>query len=208
MTAWQANGSAPFPGDLDTRATLLGRLRTTPDDPDVWSEFVDIYGRVILRWCHRWGVQSSDAEDVVQNVLLSLATRMRDFEYDPGRSFRAWLKTVALHELQHYVAKQRKAVQGSGADAFADRLETIEAREDLVRRLEDAFDQELLQQAAARVRLRVDPRSWEAFHCLAIQGLSGAEAARRLGMEVGTVFVARSRVQRLLRDEIARLEQA
>jgi RNA polymerase sigma-70 factor (ECF subfamily) len=42
---------------------------------------------------------------------------------------------------------------------------------------------------------------------MAIDGLSAVEVAQRLGMKVATVFVARSRVQRMLREEIARLEQ-
>jgi RNA polymerase sigma-70 factor (ECF subfamily) len=186
---------------------LLGRLRATPDDPVAWSEFVDVYGATVLGWCHRWGLQQSDAEDVTQNVLLKLSTHMRKFEYDPARGFRAWLKTVAVHELQAYVARQRKAVQGTGRDTIAQRLETIEAREDLARSLEEVFDQELLQQAAALVRDRVEARSWEAFQLLAVQGVSGAEAANRLGMTIAAVFMSRSRIQRMIREEIAHLEQ-
>jgi len=37
-------------------------------------------------------------------------------------------------------------------------LTAIEARDDLARRLAEAFDEESLKEAAARVRLRVDPR--------------------------------------------------
>jgi len=65
----------------------------------------------------------------------------------------------------------------------------------------------LLKEAAARVRLRVEPRTWDAFHLLAIEGRSGAEVARRLEMKVATVFVARSKVQRMLCEEITRLDQ-
>jgi hypothetical protein len=56
-------------------------------------------------------------------------------------------------------------------------------------------------------RLRVEPRTWDAFHLLAIEGRSGAEVARHLEMKVATVFVARSKVQRMLREEVMRLEQ-
>ena len=45
------------------------------------------------------------------------------------------------------------------------------------------------------------------FELLAIQGCSGAEVAERLKMKVATVFVARSKVQRMLREELARLEK-
>lgn len=112
------------------------------------------------------------------------------------------------HERQRFLTKRRKAGQARGGDAAVARLAGIEAREEFERRLEDSFDPEVLQHAAAHVRRRVDPKTWEAFHLLAVEGCSGAEAARQLGIGVGTAFVARSRVQRMLRDEIARLEQA
>jgi predicted DNA-binding protein (UPF0251 family) len=57
-----------------------------------------------------------------------------------------------------------------------------------------------------RVQLRVQPHTWEAFRLTAQEGLSGAEAAGRLGIKVATVFVARNKVQNMLRDEVRRLE--
>jgi RNA polymerase sigma-70 factor (ECF subfamily) len=76
----------------------------------------------------------------------------------------------------------------------------------LAHRLEQEYDAELLEAARARVRLRVGPQSWEAFRLLALEGRSGAEAAALLGMRLGTVFMARSRVQKMLQEEIRRLE--
>jgi RNA polymerase sigma factor (sigma-70 family) len=191
----------------DTRVTLVGRLIATPNDPAAWSEFVEWYGRKIYLWCRAWGLQESDAQDVTQDVFLNLSVRMTDFRYDPRGSFRAWLKTVTHNAWQDYVAGQRKPGRGSGRESALERLADIEARDDLTRRLAEAFDQELLKEAAARVRLRVEPRTWHAFHLLAVEGLSGAEVAQRLEMKVATVFVARSKVQRMLRDEVTRLEQ-
>ena len=88
-----------------------------------------------------------------------------------------------------------------------ERLAAVEAQEDLACRLAEAFDQEVLKEAAARVRLRVEPRTWDAFHLLAVEGRSGAEAAQQLRMKVATVFVARSKVQRMLREEVSRLDR-
>ena len=87
-----------------------------------------------------------------------------------------------------------------------EQLRTVEAREDLARRLDDVFDRKLLDEAAARVRQRVAPRTWQAFELTAVQGRSGAEAAAALGMKVATVFVARSKVQKMLQEEVQRLE--
>jgi RNA polymerase sigma-70 factor (ECF subfamily) len=56
--------------------------------------------------------------------------------------------------------------------------------------------------------LRVQPHTWEAFVLTAVEGLSGAEAASRLGMQVGAVYVARGKVQRMLQEEVRRLEES
>ena len=81
--------------DSRTSASLLGRLGADPKDAAAWSEFVRRYGRKILLWCQQWNLQPADAEDVTQNVLLLVARQMSSFRYDPQRSFRAWLKTIA-----------------------------------------------------------------------------------------------------------------
>ena len=191
---------------FDTRVTLLGRLRATPNDPAVWSEFVDWYGRNILAWCRAWGLQESDAQDVTQEVFLNLSSKMHSFCYDNKGSFRAWLKTLTRRAWHAYSTKQRKAGRGSGDEVTHEILNELKAREDLTQRLEEAFDQELLKEASNLVQLRVEPRTWDAFYLLAVQGLTGADVAARLGMKVATVFVARSKVQRMLREELARLE--
>ena len=195
------------PSNFNTRVTLLGRLRATPDDPAIWAEFVDWYGRNIHAWCRVWGLQESDAQDVTQEVFLNLSVQMHGFCYDPKGSFRAWLKTLTRRAWQVYAKKQRKAGRGSGDDAELESLANLQARKDLSQRLEEAFDQEMLKEASNLVRLRVDPRTWEAFELLAIQGLTGAEVASRLKMKVATAFVARSKVQRMLREELTRLER-
>ena len=195
------------PSEFATRVTLLGRLRAAPDDPAAWSEFVAWYGGKIYAWCRAWGLQEADAQDVTQEVFLNLSVRMHDFRYDPRGSFRAWLKTLTHHAWRDYLEKQRRPGRGSGSESVMERLAAVAAQEDLASRLAEAFDQEVLKEAAARVRLRIEPRTWDAFNLLAIEGRSGAEVARRLRMKVATVFVARSKVQRMLREEVSRLDR-
>ena len=89
-----------------------------------------------------------------------------------------------------------------------DRLHSIEARDDLERRLIEAFDLELFENAKACVRSRVAPRTWEAFELTAIEGLSGAEAAQRLGMQVAAVFMAKSNVKKMIQEQIDLLDRA
>ncbi|HEY1376882.1 MAG TPA: sigma-70 family RNA polymerase sigma factor [Gemmataceae bacterium] len=191
--------------DSETSATLLARLRQAPTDQAAWAQFTDRYGRKIYAWCRQWNLQEADAEDVTQTVLLKLAEKMQTFDYDRERSFRAWLKTVTRNAWNDFWSGRKAAVAAGGSQAV-EMLQTVEAREDLVRRLDDEFDRELLDEASARVRLRVTPRTWQAFERTAVQGQSGAEAAAALGMKVATVFVARSKVQKMLQEEIRKLE--
>jgi RNA polymerase sigma factor (sigma-70 family) len=189
-----------------TSESLLGRLGGNPGDGAAWREFVKRYGRKIYLWCRHWGLQEADAQDVTQNVLLKVARQMQTFRYDPNKSFRGWLKTIAHAAWCDWLDDQRRAGQGSGDTDVMRQLATLEGRDDLTRRLEAEYDQELLEAASARVRLRVEAHTWAAFRLLAFEGLSGAEAADRLGMKVGAVFVAKSKVQKLLKEEIQELE--
>jgi RNA polymerase sigma factor (sigma-70 family) len=191
---------------LRTRASLLLRLRAEPDDQAAWKEFVARYGPLIYGWCRRWRVQPADAEDIAQNVLLKLAHHLRNFSYDPARRFRGLLRTLTHHAWSDFVEGWRRAVPGSGDSTIDDILDSVPARDDLVGRLEAGFDQELLELASARVRERVEAHSWEAFRLTALEGCSGAEAAKRLGVRVGAVFKTKNRIQKMLSEEVQRLE--
>lgn len=195
--------------DSATHVTLLERLyRKGAADEAAWAEFVEKYGPHIYKWCRSWRLQQADAEDVTQQVLLKLAEQMKHFIYDPDKSFRAWLKTVTFYAWRSFVNGLSDRERGSGDSGVQHVLLSVEAREDLVRRLEEEFDRELLERAVVRVRLRVQPHTWEAFRLTALEGLPGAEVATRLNMKVANVYVARSTVQRLLQEESRKLDIA
>jgi RNA polymerase sigma-70 factor (ECF subfamily) len=195
------------PSALRTRSSLLGRLRHDPHDQSAWNEFVQRYSPKIHAWCRAWHLQEADAQDVTQAVLVRLAAKMRTFVYDPAGSFRGWLKTLTRHAWSDFVADRQRAVTGSGDSEAVKALQTVQARDDLETRLNEVFDLELLELAAERVRQRVEARTWEAFQLTALDGLAGAEAAARLGMQVAAVFKAKSNVQKLLQEEIAQMEK-
>lgn len=190
-----------------TRITLLGQLRRDPNNQVAWAEFVDHYGPTIMRWCGKWRLQEADAQDVTQNVLLRLADKLRTFTYDPARSFRAWLKTIAHHACADFMESRQRPGLGSGDSNIAQLLLNAEARQDLLNHLEGEFDREILDQAMFQVRLRVAPQTWQAFWLTAMDGLSGAEAAERIPMQVAQVYVAKRRVQKMLKEEVVRLEE-
>jgi RNA polymerase sigma-70 factor (ECF subfamily) len=194
----------PEPDGSVTSPSLLGRLAREPSDQDAWREFVRRYGPRIHAWCRSRGVGGNDAEDLTQVVLARLTARMRHFTYDPSRSFRGWLRALtrnACHDA--LVAIHRPDVGGRGWDELA---RDAEAREDLVHRLEEEFDLELLDEAKARVRSRVAEHTWEAFRLTAVEGLPAPRVAGLLAMKVTAVYLAKSRVVALLRDEIRSLE--
>ena len=148
----------------------------------------------------------ADAEDVTQIVLVKLAQKLGSFQYDPSQRFRGWLKTITYHALSDYVQARRRPGQGGGGDEVTQVLESLEARDDLVRQLGEEFDRELLEEAMRRVERLVAPHHWQAFRLTALENLSGAEAAQRLGMKVATLFTTKSKVQKLIQEEVRRLE--
>jgi RNA polymerase sigma factor (sigma-70 family) len=189
-----------------TSVTLLGRLRRDPNDQPAWNDFVARYRPQILRWCRRWRLQESDAEDVTQVVLLKLNGLMTTFVYDPSKSFRGWLKTLTHHAWRDLVADRRRVGLGSGDSAMREFFESLEAGDDLVRHLEEEFRRELMDRAMLVVRPRVAPRTWDAFRLTALEGCSGAAAAAQLEMKVAHLYVAKSEVKKMIQDEIRKLE--
>jgi RNA polymerase sigma-70 factor (ECF subfamily) len=153
--------------------TLLGRLCRDPANQAYWAEFVDRYWAKIYGWCRQWGLQEADAQDVTQDVLLRLAGRIRHFRYDPGKSFLAWLMTVTRHAYVDFLDHRQQLGRGSGDSQVLEMLRGVEARDDLLKKLDEEFDRELLEEAMARVRLRVAPQTWEAFRLTAPEGLRG-----------------------------------
>lgn len=189
-----------------TRVTLLSRLRENPSDQASWDEFVERYGRHIYRWCRQWNLQDADAEDVTQDILMKLTQKLRAFAYDPTRSFRGWLKTIAHHAWRDFEDGRRHARSAAGGSQVQEMMLTLEARDDLVQKLEEAFDLELLEAAKVRVRLRVAPHTWEAFRLVAIEGMPVTEVAEKVHMQTAMVYVAKSKVQKMLQEEIGKLD--
>jgi RNA polymerase sigma-70 factor (ECF subfamily) len=190
--------------DSQTSVTLLELLRQQPKDTDAWDRFVRRYRPKIYAWCREWGLQEADAEDVAQEVLVKLTDKMVGFRYDSSRCFRAWLKTITQHAWSDLIASRHRSVAGHPHAM----LTSLEARADLEKRIEETFDREVFELAVDRVKARVAKPTWDAFRLTAIERQSGVEAAQRLGVPVASVFVAKHRVQKMLKQEVSRLEDA
>jgi RNA polymerase sigma factor (sigma-70 family) len=194
------------PANPSTSLSLLKKLKVQPTDEHAWREFIERYGAKILGWCRSWGLQDADAADVTQTVLLRLARNIQRYDEHRG-SFRAWLKTVS-HHAWYDLIKTRGHQVIKGGEAMERRLNSEHARDDLTRQLESAWDEELLELASDRVRLRVHPNTWKAFELVAMESVPGQEAADRLGLRISSVYRARSVVLKMLREEAQSLEQS
>ena len=166
--------------DVNTSITLMMRLRQAPADPQAWEEFVRRYQPMIRDWCLRRGSKPEDAEDVAQEVLLKLLAAMKTFQYDPARSFRAWLKTVT-HNAWHDFVKSHRRESTEDPDRFQAILDSRTALDDLGSWMEDAFERELLDLAMRRVERRVKPANWRAFRLTAIDRARAPRPRRSWG---------------------------
>src|SRR5262249_38647700 len=190
-----------------TGSALLVLLRD-PADPLAWSAFVERYAPTIYGWCPRRRLPEADRPGVTQGGLPRLVRRLHAFRYDPSRgTFRGWLRTVTRHAWYDYRDSQQRA-GGAGDSAAYERLQTVAARDGLFQALEDVFDFEVLEEAKARVQMKVTPRDWKIFQDLAVEGRPARLVAQELHMSVPAVRMAKKRVQDRLRDEISRLEEA
>jgi RNA polymerase sigma-70 factor (ECF subfamily) len=188
-----------------TRPSLLVRLRDS-QDRDAWRQFVDIYVPLIYGFARRGGLQDADAADVTQEALCAVARAIKRLEYDPNRgSFRAWLLTVVRSKIANWRTRQeRNHVQDRDCGA-QDELDNMPAPIE-----ETAWDQEyerrIFQLAAAQVRGQFEEASWQAFWQTALEGKSGKEVAATLGISVGAVYIAKSRVLARLKERIVELQ--
>ncbi len=191
-------------GTSTTRISLLECLRDQRGDDAAWGEFVRVYGPAVAEWCRDRGLQHDDALDVTQDVLLRFWRTSKQFEYNPSGRFRSYLEQVARSALVRW-AEQAGERHDQAARSL---LERIPEREDLLARLAEAYDTELLAIAMAEVKTRVKPHTWRAFQMLAIEHQSAADVAAELKIEANAAYVARWNVQRMIRQTIDRLEGA
>jgi RNA polymerase sigma factor (sigma-70 family) len=189
-----------------TRPSLLVRIRD-PQDVDSWRQFVDLYAPLIYGLARRRGFQDADAADLTQEVFRTVAVAVRTFDYDPRRgSFRGWLYTVARNKLHDAVAARHRQLQGSGDTGTHILLEEQPSRDDDAVIWENDYRRRLFAWAAEQVRDSFEPSTWKAFWSVAVEGKSGEETAKALGMSVGAVYVAKSRVLAQLKSQIQQFQ--
>ncbi len=191
----------------DTRASLLIRVRD-PADQAAWCEFVEIYRPVILRLARQKGMQEADAEDVAQQVLVSVAKAVEQREHDPNRSkFRTWLNRVAHNAVLNALMRARPD-RGSGDSELLAVLEQQESQTGPTSELVQLeYRREVFRWAATQVRQEFHEDTWQAFWLTAVEGCTVDAAAKQLSKNPGSVYAARSRVIQRIQYKVAEYEQ-
>jgi RNA polymerase sigma factor (sigma-70 family) len=185
-----------------TRVSLLVRIRDGRD-AEAWARFVEVYGPLVYEYGRRHGLQDADAADLTQEVLLAVAGAAGTFSYDPSRgAFRSWLFTVARTKRLKSAAAQARQPRGSGDPAVAGRLDALPGRDDGGDEWDRSYRQRLLDWAAERVRGEFKEATWQAFWRTAVGREGPHEVAESLGMSVGAVYVAKSRVLARIREQV------
>lgn len=190
-----------------TRASLLVRLRDG-NDAEAWQEFVNVYAPVIYGFARKRGLQDADAADLMQEVLRSVANTANRLEYDPARgTFRGWLFTVTRNKVFSFMESRGRRVQASGDSRVQKRLEEHASKDGaLSADWEADYQRSMAAQAMERVKGEFSKATWAAFVQTALEGRPPAEAAASVGLSVGAVYVAKSRVISRLRQEIERMQ--
>jgi RNA polymerase sigma factor (sigma-70 family) len=188
-----------------TRLSLLARLRDV-GDAEAWSDFVRLYAPLVYGLARRYGLQDADAADLTQEVLRGLVGAVPQFDYDPARgTFRGWLFTAARNQLRKFLQARRRQPQGMGEPGAEQLLREQPAPEE-VAVWEQEYRERLFELAVAGVRGCFRPATWEAFWRTAVGGEDSRQVGEALGLSVGAVYIARTRVLARLREEIRHLE--
>jgi RNA polymerase sigma factor (sigma-70 family) len=189
-----------------TNPTLLNRLGDWRDH-EAWVDFVTRYDPVIRFSCRRYRLDAETTEELCQRVWIDLARRMRSFRYDPGRTFRGWLRRLCQSRAIDLLRKKANAVEWledqPGASLLQDPADGFDAEE--AAKSERPLLLRLAQEVQDDVRRRVDERTWHVFWTVAVEGQSVREASEAVGMSYYAAFAARKRVGRMLREEGQRL---
>ncbi|MBI5384883.1 MAG: sigma-70 family RNA polymerase sigma factor [Verrucomicrobia bacterium] len=210
-----ASRSQPGTDDLlPTRQSLLVRLQDWQDHRS-WQEFFDTYWRLIYHVALKAGLKPVEAEEVVQETVLSVAKKMKAFQYDPARgSFKGWLLQLTGWRITNQFNK-RLASAGvaepladeASETAAAEQVPDPEAHLHLERIWDEEWEQNLIRTATERVRRQVNPRHYQIFDLYVMKQKPVKEIRRFLGVSAMEVYLARHRVGKMVRREVARLKK-
>lgn len=182
------------PNQEQTRASLILRLQDA-DDMAAWDQFTAIYGPVVFNVATSRGFQAADAENLVQEVFMAVASSISDWlgRDDRGR-FRAWLLRIARNAAVDMISQKATRSLGRDGREAQIHLANLPAASELSSALDFEYERMVFQWASARVRESVAEHTWQAFWLTSIEEMSVEAAAAKLNTRPGNIYFARSRV--------------
>lgn len=198
---------------IPTRATLISRLKNWQDQAS-WQDFFDTYWKLIYGLARKFGLNDEDAQDVVQETLMSVAQQMPNFEYDPKLgSFKSWLRTLIRWRITDHLRKRNPAVSvpldhDSDADdsSFALRELPDKKAQSIDQLYEQEWQKNLLDAAIDRVKRKIDPQKYQVFDFYVNKEWSPEKVASAFKISVDQVYLAKHRVTEMIKSEVKRLE--
>ena len=194
-----------------TRTTLLQRLKNWQDQSS-WQDFFDTYWRLIYSGALKAGLNEAEAQEVVQETMISVAKHMPTFEYDRTiGSFKAWLLNMTRWRITDQLRKRRRlAAHDSFDDTDADARMTGKMMDPVSECLDALWDAEwqknLLDAAIDKVRRRLDPQKYQIFDFYVNKEWSSDDVAKAFGISIDQVYLAKHRVTEMITEEVKRLK--
>jgi RNA polymerase sigma-70 factor, ECF subfamily len=176
-----------------TSVSMIQGLQRSSSDP-AWDRLLRQYGPLLTFWAKRLGLKDQDAEDLVQEVLIVLVQKLADFQYQPERSFRGWMRTILINKWRD--RRDRRAASSLEADVPFNEPGAPEALE------ADDHRQYVAERALRLMKSAFEPTTWKACWETIVGGQSPGQVASELGISVNAVYLAKSRVLDRLRYEL------
>lgn len=197
---------------IPTRYSLLSRLQNW-EDQDSWKEFFDTYWRLIYSFALKSGLTEAEAEDVVQETVISVAKDIQKFKRDRSLgSFKGWLRNLTRWRIADQLRRRKgpEAVPIERMDPAAlDRdLNEVPGSTEAESVWDDEWRANLMKVALENLKRTVKEEHYQMFDLYVVKQWPPARVARTLGVSVGQVYLAKYRVGALLKKEIKRLEAA
>jgi RNA polymerase sigma-70 factor (ECF subfamily) len=183
-----------------TSVSLLERLRYDAAD-EAWTRFVELYTPLMYHWARGMDLNGHDAADLVQDVFATLVKKLPEFQYDRAKNFRHWLHRVTVNKWRERCRRCTLPM----ADAGTDVMTNVAVPDELPAFDEAEYRQYLVRRALELMQAEFHPTTWKACWEHTVGDRSAAEVAAELGISVGAVYVAKHRVLRRLRQELAGL---
>jgi RNA polymerase sigma-70 factor (ECF subfamily) len=198
---------------IPTRATLINRLKNWQDQAS-WQDFFDTYWKLIYGLARKFGLNEEDAQDVVQETLVSVANHMPNFKYDPNLgSFKSWLRTLIRWRIADHLRKRGMA-NTVPIDGNSDNSEETFTLKELPDKANPSMDQfyeqewqkNVLDAAIARVKRKLDPQKYQVFDCYVNKEWPPEKVAAAFKISVDQVYLSKHRITEMIKSEAKRLE--